>query len=140
MQGSDLEEKFVTSYQVLFSENGNSFSYILDDQKQPQLFRGPVDEFKPVEQKFYEPIEAKVIRINPLSWHNGIAMKVELLGCQDLTISTTESVPIITTVLTEETVKPSKIKVDGIKLLEEIISLFHFHFQCVTSQWVWTMI
>ncbi|XP_031828807.2 hemolectin [Nomia melanderi] len=106
MQGSELEEKFVTSYQVLFSENGNSFSYILDDQKQPQLFRGPVDEFKPVEQKFYEPVEAKVVRINPLSWHNGIAMKVELLGCQDLTITTTESVPIITTVLTEETVKP----------------------------------
>lgn len=127
MQGSYPENKFVTSYEVLFSESGSSFSYVLNDQEQPQIFRGPVDEFQPVEQKFYEPIEAKVVRINPVSWHNGIAMKMELLGCQDLIVSTTENVPVITTVLTEETVKPSKLKINRIQLLG-IIILFYFYF------------
>ncbi|KZC09215.1 Hemocytin [Dufourea novaeangliae] len=109
LQGSGLEEKFVTSYRVLFSENGDAFSFVVDDKKQPQVFRGPIDEFKPVEQKFYEPVEAKVVRINPLSWHNGIAMKVELLGCQELTVSSTpgvQSVPVTTTAMTEKVMVP----------------------------------
>ncbi|XP_043601962.1 hemocytin isoform X2 [Bombus pyrosoma] len=109
IQGSTMENKFVTSYKVLFSENGHSFSYVMDDRKEPQVFRGPVDQFKSVEQKFYEPIEAKIVRINPLSWHNGIAMKVELLGCQEMVstiIPVTGSVPITTTMITEKIIIP----------------------------------
>ncbi|XP_053978189.1 hemocytin [Hylaeus volcanicus] len=109
LQGSSMEDMFVTSYRVLFSENGDAFSYVLDNKKDPRVFRGPVDKFKPVEQKFYVPIEAKVIRINPLSWHNGIAMKVELLGCQELMINTTlteQNVTLITTPLTEKVINP----------------------------------
>nr|XP_034190302.1 hemocytin [Osmia lignaria] len=106
LQGSGVEDKFVTSYQVLFSENGHSFSHVLDDKKQPRIFSGPVNKYKPVEQKFHEPIEAKVVRINPLSWHNGIAIRVELLGCQELitTIPLTETVPV--TVITDKIISP----------------------------------
>ncbi|KOX75564.1 Hemocytin [Melipona quadrifasciata] len=109
VQGSAMENKFVTSYKVLFSENGHTFSYVADGKKEPQVFRGPVDQFKPVEQKFYEPIEAKVIRVNPLSWHNGIIMKVELLGCQEMmttSVSVTESVPVTSTMITEKIITP----------------------------------
>lgn len=109
VQGSAMENKFVTSYKVLYSENGHTFSYVADGQKEPQIFRGPVDQFKPVEQKFYEPIEAKVIRVNPLSWHNDIAMKVELLGCQEMvttSVSVTENVSATTTMITEEIIIP----------------------------------
>ncbi|XP_043259225.1 hemocytin isoform X1 [Colletes gigas] len=108
LQGSGLEEKFVTSYRVLFSENGDAFSYVLDDKKQPQVFRGPVDNLKPVMQTFFEPIEAKVVRINPLSWHNGIAIKAELLGCHEFTVPSipvTQSVPTITA-STEKVLNP----------------------------------
>ncbi|XP_078043521.1 hemolectin [Augochlora pura] len=110
MQGSGLEEEFVTSYRVLFSENGDALSYVLDDNRQPKLFRGPVDQFKPVQQKFDEPVEAKVVRINPLTWHNGITAKVELLGCQEFALGTTvgeQSVPVITEAFAEDTVKPA---------------------------------
>ncbi|KAL6266408.1 hypothetical protein P5V15_003260 [Pogonomyrmex californicus] len=82
LQGAVSEDKFVTSYRVLFSEDGQTFSYVLDQEQQPRVFRGPVDKVQSIKQTFYRPIEAKVIRINPLTWHNGIAIKVELLGCQ----------------------------------------------------------
>lgn len=92
LQGSVIEDKFVTSYKVLFSENGQTFSYVLDQKGQPRVFRGSVDKIQPVEQRFYQPIEAKIVRINPLTWHNGIAMKVEMLGCRDhIMISTKQS-------------------------------------------------
>lgn len=32
-------------------------------------------------QVFEVPIEAKVVRINPQTWHNTIALRVELIGC-----------------------------------------------------------
>lgn len=89
LQGGVFEDKFVTSYKVLFSEDGQIFSYVLDREKQPRVFRGPVDKVQSVKQKFYQPIEARIIRINPLTWHNGIAVKVEVLGCQDHAMSMT---------------------------------------------------
>lgn len=140
-----MENKFVTSYKVLFSENGHTLSYVVDDKKKPQIFRGPVDQFKPVEQKFYEPIEANVIRVNPLSWHNSIAMKVELLGCQEMVItsvSVTESVLATTTMITEEIIIPGtyiqskKASYMYIELYNRIFCIY----QCVMIQWGWTMV
>jgi len=89
LQGGVSEDKFVTSYKVLFSEDGQTFSYVLDHEKQPRVFRGPIDKIQSVKQIFYQPIEAKIIRINPLTWHNGIGIKMEVLGCQDHVTSTT---------------------------------------------------
>lgn len=101
LQGGVSEDKFVTSYNVLFSEDGQTFSYILDYEKQPRVFRGPIDKVQFVKQIFYQPIEARIIRINPLTWHNGIAIRIEVLGCQDHAISMTT---IKTT--TEKIVRP----------------------------------
>ncbi|KAG7205161.1 hypothetical protein KM043_018256 [Ampulex compressa] len=83
VQGSNVEDTYVTSYRILFSEDGHTFSYVLNDKEQPRVFQGPVDGIKSIEQKFSKPIEARVIRINPLTWHNGITIKMELLGCQE---------------------------------------------------------
>ncbi|KAK2585761.1 hypothetical protein KPH14_010370 [Odynerus spinipes] len=106
LKGSPTDNKFVTSYQILFSEDGHTFSYVMDATKQPRIFRGPVDSVKAVEQKFYEPIEAKIIRINPLTWHNGIAIKAEILGCEEVKV-TTEYEKLSTTV--KETSGPTTI-------------------------------
>lgn len=35
-----------------------------------------------VRNNFIPPIEARYIRINPTQWHQRIALKLELLGCQ----------------------------------------------------------
>lgn len=50
-----------------------------------QIFRGPADHKKRVVQLFIKPVEARYVRWNPLTWHNAIAMKVDLLGCGELT-------------------------------------------------------
>ncbi|XP_015177061.1 PREDICTED: hemocytin [Polistes dominula] len=100
LKGSPIDDKFVTSYQILFSDDGYAFSYVKDNTNEPRIFRGPVDSIKAVEQKFYEPIEAKIIQINPLTWHNGIAIKVELLGCEEDVIEAT-TVPEILSTTTE---------------------------------------
>ncbi|XP_026826604.1 hemocytin isoform X2 [Ooceraea biroi] len=105
LQGSVTEDKFVTSYKILFSENGHTFSYVLDQKGQPRIFRGSVDKIQPVEQRFYQPIEAKIVRINPLTWHNGIAMKVEILGCQGHVMTTTERSTLETTI-SEKVTRP----------------------------------
>lgn len=44
-------------------------------------------------QVFDVPIEAKVIRINPQTWHNAIALRVELIGCGE-GVSTTTTPPV----------------------------------------------
>lgn len=101
LQGAVTENKFVTSYKVLFSEDGQTFSYVLDYEKRPRVFEGPVDKIQPVEQRFYRPIEAKIIRIDPLTWHNGIAIKVEVLGCRDYVTVTAEQSTVKTIISNE---------------------------------------
>lgn len=104
LQGAVTEDKFVTSYKVLFSEDGQTFSYVLDHKKRPRVFRGPIDRTQSVEQKFDQPIEAKIIRIEPLTWHNGIAIRADVLGCQDNV--STSNFPIIQTTISDNVLKP----------------------------------
>lgn len=64
-----------------------------------QVFRGPQSHEKTETQMFYAPIEAKYVRLLPLTWRNSIAVRVALLGC-----------PITTTTLSNadySTVKPT---------------------------------
>lgn len=35
-----------------------------------------------VRNNFIPPIEARFVRVNPTRWHQRIALKLELLGCQ----------------------------------------------------------
>lgn len=82
LQGSPGDDKYVTSYKVLYSEDGVKFSYILDSDGEHEVFSGSVDPIEPIVQIFYYPIEAKIVRINPHTWYNGIAMRAELIGCR----------------------------------------------------------
>lgn len=47
-----------------------------------QVFQGNTELYQEVRNNFIPPIVARFFRINPLKWHQKIAMKVELLGCQ----------------------------------------------------------
>ncbi|KAF5285691.1 hypothetical protein FQR65_LT13076 [Abscondita terminalis] len=95
VQGNPVYNEFVTSYHVLYSPDGHTFNYVSDLRKHPQTFRGPVDGHSPVKQMFDFPVEAKVIRINPLTWQGRISMKVELIGCGEVTLTTTYTPPIL---------------------------------------------
>lgn len=63
------------------------------------MFRGPYSHNVIEKQIFFTPVEAKYVRLIPMTWRNNIAMRVALLGC-----------PIISTTLgyeTHSTIKPS---------------------------------
>lgn len=81
MRGSPIFDQYVTSFKILHSSEGIAFHYLVDETTHPQIFRGPIDSRTPVKSLFKIPIEAKVIRIYPLTWHGAIAIRAELLGC-----------------------------------------------------------
>lgn len=84
VKGSPLYNDYVTSYFVLYSQDGTSFHIIEGKNGRPKKFRGSTDAKTPVKVMFDVPFEAKIIRINPRSWNNAIALKVELIGCGEL--------------------------------------------------------
>lgn len=47
-----------------------------------QVFEGNVDGRGEVSNAFIPPIVTRYLRVTPLSWHQRVAMKVALLGCQ----------------------------------------------------------
>lgn len=47
-----------------------------------QVFQGNINYLQEVRNNFIPPIEARFIRVSPVQWHQRIALKMELLGCQ----------------------------------------------------------
>ncbi|XP_069683352.1 hemocytin isoform X2 [Periplaneta americana] len=86
--GNPRADEYVTSYHLLYSDNGRTFHYIRDAGNAVAVFRGPADHETQVTQQFVQPVEARYIRWNPLTWHKAIAMKVDVLGCRELTTPT----------------------------------------------------
>lgn len=98
MQGNPIFDQYVTSFKILHSSDGIAFHYLVDETTHPQVFTGPIDSRTPVKSMFKIPIEAKVIRIYPLTWHGSIAIRAELLGCSlekiNLVIPHHEEIPV----------------------------------------------
>ncbi|RVE58282.1 hypothetical protein OJAV_G00207660 [Oryzias javanicus] len=84
--GSTLREYpwFVSEYRVLFSNDGRDWStYTEANSTQPKSFQGNVNYLHEVRNNFIPPIEARFVRINPVSRHpSRVALKLELLGCR----------------------------------------------------------
>lgn len=82
IQGSPIVDNYVSMFKIMYSVDGSVFSFVREAMEdRPQLFYGPIDSRTPIESEFLVPIEAKIIRIYPLTWHEGIAIRWELLGC-----------------------------------------------------------
>lgn len=82
IRGSKMFDQYVTSFKILHSYDGMTYHVHENLQKKPRIFSGSVDSKSPVKSIFDNPIEAKIVRIYPLSWHGAIALRAELLGCQ----------------------------------------------------------
>ncbi len=98
IRGSPIFDQYVTSFKILHSFDGVAFHYLVDESKHPQIFSGCIDSKSPVKSMFKIPIEAKTVRIYPLTWHGSISIRVELLGCsrgEKPKTTTTTPLPII---------------------------------------------
>ncbi|NXX89045.1 DCBD2 protein, partial [Centropus bengalensis] len=83
--GSTLAEYdyYVSAYRVLYSDDAQKWTaYREPGMDKDKVFQGNTESYQEVRNNFIPPIIARFIRINPLKWHQKIAMKVELLGCQ----------------------------------------------------------
>nr|XP_053625822.1 hemocytin isoform X2 [Plodia interpunctella] len=101
VQGSPIFDQYVTSYELMYGDDANVFSKVNDADGKPKVFRGPVDHKKAMKQMLEPPIEAKFLRLRPLTWHKDIAVRFEVIGCQE---------PKTTEELTTTTVTPSPIQ------------------------------
>nr|XP_014086275.2 hemocytin [Bactrocera oleae] len=94
MAGSPDFDKYVTLFKILYSPDGESYHYLVEENDIPQKFNGPLDSRKPHKTLFHTPVEAKSVRIYPMKWYRHIAMRVELLGCgEPLTTTTSTTTP-----------------------------------------------
>ncbi|XP_040005265.1 discoidin, CUB and LCCL domain-containing protein 2 isoform X2 [Xiphias gladius] len=83
--GSNLREYqyYISAYRVLYSNDGQQwYIYKETNSTQDKIFQGNINYLHEVRNNFIPPIEARFVRINPTLWHQRIALKLELLGCQ----------------------------------------------------------
>ncbi|XP_033107775.1 uncharacterized protein LOC117109513 isoform X2 [Anneissia japonica] len=74
-------DQWVTSYEILYGMDGNSWQPILGANGQAREFVGNFDKDTQVRHLFPEAVIAKYIRIHPLRWNGHISMRFEVLVC-----------------------------------------------------------
>uniref|UniRef100_A0A8C2U652 Coagulation factor V n=1 Tax=Coturnix japonica TaxID=93934 RepID=A0A8C2U652_COTJA len=86
-------ENFVKTYVILYSNQGSEWkSYTESSSSVAKIFSGNENSSGHVKHFFNPPILSRFIRIVPKTWYNGIALRVELYGCDfggDLTAKRT---------------------------------------------------
>uniref|UniRef100_A0A3Q3N068 Discoidin, CUB and LCCL domain containing 2 n=1 Tax=Mastacembelus armatus TaxID=205130 RepID=A0A3Q3N068_9TELE len=94
---------YVSAYRVLYSNDGQQwYIYREANSTQDKIFQGNVNHLDEVRNNFIPPISSRFVRINPTLWHQRIALKLELLGCQipaDVALAAV-LVPVVVMVLT----------------------------------------
>lgn len=118
VRGSPLLSQYVTSFKILYSLNGHVYHVMADPHGNPQIFSGSVDQTTPVKNIFPVPTEAKIIRLYPLSWHESIALRLELLGCQR---DPTRPITLPPAVTTPPSTTPSYVPPPVTKIVPEVL-------------------
>ncbi|KFO13279.1 Coagulation factor V, partial [Balearica regulorum gibbericeps] len=75
-------ENFVKTYVILYSDQGSEWkSYTDGSSSVAKVFLGNENSNGHVKHFFNPPILSRFIRIVPRTWYHGIALRVELYGC-----------------------------------------------------------
>uniref|UniRef100_A0A3Q2Q8N4 Coagulation factor VIII-like n=1 Tax=Fundulus heteroclitus TaxID=8078 RepID=A0A3Q2Q8N4_FUNHE len=79
---SMLTQMMVTEFSVTFSQDGHSWSSVLEESSQREtIFTGNSDTDEEAFAVFQPPLFARYIRVHPRGWVNDIALRLEVLGC-----------------------------------------------------------
>ncbi|KAM5291428.1 lactadherin isoform 2-T2 [Glossophaga mutica] len=74
--------QYVASYKVAHSDDGFTWTEYKDEgAEDSKVFPGNLDNNSHKKNVFETPFLARFVRILPVSWHNRITLRVELLGC-----------------------------------------------------------
>lgn len=80
-QGHADEESWVEKYIVYYSIDGVDFHPVLGSSLKPIVFNGNSDKYTPVSNFFY-PVVARFVQIRPVTFHNSIGLRFNILGCE----------------------------------------------------------
>uniref|UniRef100_A0A8C2WSE7 Coagulation factor VIII, procoagulant component n=1 Tax=Cyclopterus lumpus TaxID=8103 RepID=A0A8C2WSE7_CYCLU len=77
-----LTEIMVTEFSVTISHDGHSWTSVLEESSQREkIFTGNSDSDAEALSVFDPPLFGRYFRIHPRGWFNGIALRLEVLGC-----------------------------------------------------------
>ena len=88
LSGTD-HDQWVTSYKLAYSNDGSSFTYILNDDDSERVFTGNSDADTIVEHTF-TAIYARYVRLYAQTWNNHISLRWELYDCGISSLSSVE--------------------------------------------------
>ncbi|XP_076461744.1 uncharacterized protein LOC143294198 [Babylonia areolata] len=80
-QGRDDAPLYVTSYRFMYSMDGVEWNVYREESNVDKILTGNNDSETSVQNLFAQPIRARYVRINPVTWHGRIALRFELHGC-----------------------------------------------------------
>ncbi|XP_035692633.1 uncharacterized protein LOC118427105 [Branchiostoma floridae] len=86
-QGGGLSDAWVTSYKLLYSLDGDTWTVILDDQGRQKVFSGNSDTQTAVTNMLDRSVIASHVRFQPQIWYQSIVMRVEVLGSYFKTVN-----------------------------------------------------
>ncbi|KAL1774430.1 lactadherin isoform X2 [Sigmodon hispidus] len=72
--------QYVASYKVAHSNDGVQWTEY-EEHGTSKVFRGNLDNNSHKKNIFETPFMARYVRVLPVSWHNRITLRLELLGC-----------------------------------------------------------
>ncbi|XP_060104212.1 SCO-spondin-like [Heteronotia binoei] len=78
VQGAGSSDAYVTSFFLQFSPDGVRWH---DYSEMSPLFQGNFDDSTPAVRTFQHMVHAQHVRLLPHDFHNGIFLRMELLGC-----------------------------------------------------------
>ncbi|XP_055783538.1 coagulation factor VIII-like isoform X2 [Salvelinus fontinalis] len=79
---SILTQMMVTEFSVTISDEGHSWSNVVDEESQREkIFLGNSEPDEEMLNLFDPPLFARFIRIHPRGWVNDIALRLEFMGC-----------------------------------------------------------
>ncbi|KAJ8300587.1 hypothetical protein KUTeg_022106, partial [Tegillarca granosa] len=73
-------QQWVTSYRVYYSED--CIKWELIGGGDGKVFAGNVEGDDIKKNFFNQPVKAKCIRVNPLTWYNHVSMRMDAIGCR----------------------------------------------------------
>ncbi|XP_067862825.1 discoidin, CUB and LCCL domain-containing protein 1 [Heptranchias perlo] len=74
---------YVKTYKISYSKDGTTWRiYKRKNSKEDKIFEGNMNYQQLVRNNFIPSFVGRYIRISPQTWHQRIAMKVEVIGCK----------------------------------------------------------
>ncbi|XP_053554885.1 coagulation factor VIII [Bombina bombina] len=79
---SGFSSMFITQFSLSTSDDGKSWEPVRGVKGKPKIFQGSQDTDTPFWVTLGSPFIKRYLRVHPESWKGGIALRMEVLGCE----------------------------------------------------------